>query len=1017
MVSMEENIRPPFSTEDALHLLETHYGIQAQTIKEFSAELDRNFYVKTPDDSEYILKIAHSSSSDSVLDLQNATLKHVAQSLDIFPQLQSTCTKQDMVKVSAEDGHEYTLRLLNYLTGIPLVDFRPHTPQLLQDIGTQLGEFSTVMQTFNHSEKRLAYRWNILNLHDVIAYTDGMSAEKQKLIQYFVNLYDELVLPNLATTRHSFIHNDANDHNILVQAQVMDEPSVSGIIDFGDMVYSLTIVELAVSLAYVMMDKAQPLDVAVKVVRGFHQVFTLTESEIAMLYPLVAARLCMSVCISWYQQQREPDNPHLSISEDGAWQLLYRLREIHPRFAEYVFRDACGLEANPHTPVLILWLNQQSFHPILDKPITTDNSIVLDLSIGSTELGNVDEFSDTSQFTHQIFRRLDKGQIAIGRYNEARPIYLGDMFAVSLHERRTVHIGLDLFDHAGKPIFAPLDGYVYGVHENLGDKDYGPTLILEHRPTTEITFYTLYGHLDASVLDKLQVGQAVQAGEEIALIGDYPRNGNWPPHVHFQIITDMLGNKTEFAGVALPRYRDVWTSISPNPNLILRIEGHEVEAGNTSNHQDIIASRQKHLNPAMSMSYNQPIKIERGYMHYLYDENGQAYLDCVNNVPTVGHSNPRVVKVAQRQMAVLNTNARYLHDTITEYIHRLCATLPDPLSVCFLVNSGSEANELAIRLAQTYTGGRDFVVVDHAYHGHTTSLINLSPYKFNGRGGAGKPDHVEIATMPDGYRGIKRGFDTEVGHYYAQSVQEALERIQEKDRQVAAFFSEGILGTGGQMTLPDDYLKIAYDMTRKAGGVCVADEVQIGYGRVGTHFWAFETQGVVPDIVTMGKPLGNGHPLAAVVTTREIADAFNNGMEYFNTFGGNPVSCAIGLEVLNIIEDDHLQQNALEVGNYWKDRLHQLKQHYPIIGHIRGSGLFLGIELIRNIKTLEPADIETEYIVERMKQQGILLSIEGPLHNVLKVKPPIIFTRKHVDLFMDALEDILQDSVLINIAR
>lgn len=1014
MVSMEENVRPPFSTDEAKHILDVHYKIHAENIKEFTAELDRNFYIKSNDGKEYILKIAHSSSSDSVIDLQNKTLEHVALSLDIYPQLCPTINQQASIKVSGGDGQDYTIRLLHYLTGTPLVEFRPHTPDLLYDLGIQLGKFSTAMQSFDHSEKRHDYRWNILNLHDVIPHMDGMSPEKQSLIEYFATLYEEHVLPNLATARHSFIHNDANDHNILICTDEMDAPKVSGIIDFGDMVHSLTIAELAVAQTYAMMHSDQPLNPAVDIIRGFHQVFPLTDTEISMLFPLITARLCMSVCISWYQQQREPDNSHLSISEEGAWELLSRLRNLHPRFAEYVFRYACGLEANPQTPTLVSWLSQQTFYPILGKPITSENSIVLDLSIGSTELGLVDDFSNTERFTHQIFSRLESGQIAIGRYNEARPIYLGDMFAVSVHERRTVHIGLDLFDHAGTPLFAPLDGCVYSVLENIGDKDYGPTLILEHQPTPEITFYTLYGHLDASVLEKLSAGQVIKAGEQIAHIGDYPRNGNWPPHVHFQIITDMLGNRHEFPGVALPRYRDVWCSISPNPTLIVNIDGHDIEAGSTSNHQDIMATRQQYLNPAMSMSYKHPIKIERGYMHYLYDENGQAYLDCVNNVPTVGHSNPRVVRVAQQQMAVLNTNARYLHDTITEYIQRLCATLPDSLSVCFLVNSGSEANELAIRLAQTYTGGGDFVVVDHAYHGHTTSLIDLSPYKFNGRGGNGKPDHVEIATMPNIYRGDQSAM---AGHNYAKSVQEALERIQQKNRQVAGFFSEGILGTGGQMTLPDSYLKLAYEHVRSAGGVCIADEVQVGFGRVGTHFWAFQTQGVIPDIVTMGKPIGNGHPLAAVVTTREIADAFNNGMEYFNTFGGNPVSCAIGLEVLNIIEEDQLQQNALTVGNYWKTRLHQLQDEYPIIGHVRGYGLFLGVEMIRNTQTLAPADKETSYIVERMKQKGFLLSTEGPLHNVLKMKPPIIFTQDHVDLFMTALEDVLQDSVLVDIAR
>jgi 4-aminobutyrate aminotransferase-like enzyme/Ser/Thr protein kinase RdoA (MazF antagonist) len=1011
MVSMEENIRPPFSTEDVLHVLNTHYGRQVQTIEELSAELDRNFYILGTDHNEYILKVAHSSHSDAVLDLQNSTLKHLEQSLNTFPQIILTNSNQNIVKIEGSGGQHYIVRLLKYLKGTPLVEVRPHTQELLADIGYQLGQLSSVMQSFDHPEKRLDYRWNSLNVLDVVSHTDGMPEEKQAIIQYFVALYKDHVIPNLDTARHSFIHNDANDHNILVRIESIDQLSVSGMIDFGDMVYSLTVAELAVCLAYAMMHKDHPLDTAIQVIHGYHSVFPLTNDEIAMLYALITARLCMSVCISWYQQQNEPDNPHLSISEDSAWELLFRLRDIHPRFAHYVFRDACGLDANPYTELLITWLQGQSFRSILGKPITPKNSIILDLGIGSTELGNVDEFSDTAHFTHQIFSRLTNEQVAIGQYNEARPIYLGDMFAVSHHERRTIHIGIDVFDHAGTPIFAPLEGRVYSTHDNKGDKDYGPTLILEHHSIPEITFYTLYGHLGESVLANWTVGQAVQAGDQIAVIGDYPLNGNWPPHVHFQIITDMLDNKVEFPGVVAPRYRNIWLSLSPNPNLILGLS-QDIEADTAINHNKIVETRQKHLNRSMSTSYNTPLNIKRGYMHHLYDENGQAYLDCVNNVPHVGHSHPRIVKAAQRQLAVLNTNTRYLHDTITEYAQRLSDTLPDSLSVCFLVNSGSEANELAIRLAQAYTGGTDFVVIDHAYHGNTTSTINLSPYKFNGKGGAGKPDHIEIATMPDGYRGEQRGFDAEIGKYYAESVQTAVDCIQQKDKKVAAFFTEGIMGCGGQMTLPDNYLETTYEMVRAAGGVCVADEVQTGFGRIGTHFWAFETQDVIPDIVTMGKPIGNGHPLGAVITTRKIADAFNNGMEYFNTFGGNPVSCAIGLEVLNVIEEEHLQHNALEVGNYWKKCLHILQETYPIIGHIRGSGLFLGIEMIRNSETLEPADNETSYIVERMKQKGFLLSTEGPLHNVIKIKPPIIFTHKHVDLFMIAFEEVLQDSVL-----
>ena len=263
-------------------------------------------------------------------------------------------------------------------------------------------------------------------------------------------------------------------------------------------------------------------------------------------------------------------------------------------------------------------------------------------------------------------------------------------------------------------------------------------------------------------------------------------------------------------------------------------------------------------------------------MRHLYDEDGQPYLDCVNNVAQVGHSHPRIIRAAQDQMALLNTNTRYLHDAILDYAEALRRTLPEPLSVCFFVNSGSEANELALRLATAYTGGADFIVIDHAYHGHSTALIDISPYKFNGPGGSGKPAHVEVADMPDGFRGPSRGYGPRAGEFYARSVNEKIEAIQARGKQVAAFFAEGIMACGGQMPLPDGYLKRAYNLVREAGGICVADEVQTGFGRVGSHFWSFELSDVIPDIVTMGKPIANGHPLGAVVARPEIASRFRH---------------------------------------------------------------------------------------------------------------------------------------------
>jgi 4-aminobutyrate aminotransferase-like enzyme/Ser/Thr protein kinase RdoA (MazF antagonist) len=419
---------------------------------------------------------------------------------------------------------------------------------------------------------------------------------------------------------------------------------------------------------------------------------------------------------------------------------------------------------------------------------------------------------------------------------------------------------------------------------------------------------------------------------------------------------------------------------------------------------ELLIARRKHLGPSLSVSYESPLHIVAGSRQNLFDAGGRRYLDCVNNVAHVGHSHPQVVRAATEQMAILNTNTRYLHEHLIEYSERLSAMLPDPLRVVYLVNSGSEANELALRLAQAHTNRTDVIVIDCAYHGNTTAMIDLSPYKFDGPGGHGCPAWVHKVPLPDVYRGKCPGDDA--GMQYAREVSRAMQ-VAENRGGVAAFFVESAISCGGQIILPPGYLREAFAAVRTAGGVCVADEVQTGFGRAGTHFWMFETQDVVPDIVTLGKPIGNGHPLGAVITTPEIAASFANGMEYFNTFGGNPVSCATGLAVLDVIRDEELQQNALEVGEYLKRDLNLLRARHRLVGDVRGLGLFLGIELVRDRDTLEPAGREATQIVEQMKERGILLSTDGPFHNVIKIKPPLVFSRKDAEVLVSNLDSVL----------
>uniref|UniRef100_A0A3P8P2Y4 5-phosphohydroxy-L-lysine phospho-lyase n=1 Tax=Astatotilapia calliptera TaxID=8154 RepID=A0A3P8P2Y4_ASTCA len=430
--------------------------------------------------------------------------------------------------------------------------------------------------------------------------------------------------------------------------------------------------------------------------------------------------------------------------------------------------------------------------------------------------------------------------------------------------------------------------------------------------------------------------------------------------------------------------------------------------------EETLAMRNRLIGQSCKLFYSEdPVKIVRARGQYLFDENGKRYLDCISNVQHVGHCHPAITKAAAAQMDVLNTNSRFLHDNIVLYADRLAATLPQKLCVFYFVNSGSEANDLALRLARQYTQHEDVVVLDHAYHGHLMSLIDISPYKF--RKLAGQKEWVHVAPLPDTYRGIYREDHPNPGQAYADTVKDLIEDVHKKGRKISAFFAESLPSVGGQIILPQGYFPKVAEYVHSAGGVFVADEVQTGFGRVGHHFWAFQLQGddFCPDIVTMGKPMGNGHPLACVATTAEIAGAFTaNGVEYFNTFGGTPVSCAVGLAVLDVIVEEDLRGNAVRVGAHLKDLLTKLKARHEIIGDVRGVGLFLGIELVIDREKKTPATEAAAHVVKRLKEEDqICVSTDGPWENVLKFKPPMCFGMENAELVVQCIDRILTEHV------
>ncbi len=751
-------------------LVRTHYDLDV-SIKALVGYEDQNFLLTTDDQQRFILKFSKLDQALDILTAQEkalACLQKASNQAYLFPKFIPTKSGQAIVAVRYA-GDEARMRMLNFIDGTFFAETL-HTHSLFQSLGRFLATMNrTLAQVAIPTLAQRTQIWDLQYFPDCKAYLPYIQDPKSRsLVNYYLQQYELFVEAKVKTLRKSVLHNDANDWNLLTKAD-----KLVGIIDFGDLAYTQLIHELAIALAYALMKKEEPLPYAQSIIGAYHEVYPLEAAELEVLYYLVAARLCTSVCMSAYASAQTEENDYLSISEKDAWDLLNRWISINPLQAANAFKSSCGF------------------------------------------------------------------------------------------------------------------------------------------PTT-------------------------------------------PPK-------------------------------DPEQQLTRRFQ---------------------HISPALSVSYQaDPIQMERAAFQYMYDDRGRTFLDGVNNICHVGHCHPQVVQAAQKQIALLNTNTRYLYDSLAEYAELLCAKFPDRLNKVFFVNSGSAATDLAYRMATHFTQRQHILVVDHAYHGNTNVGIQLSPYKYEGKGGPGQAKHIYKLPAPDGFRGKYRYEEQDLGIKYGQLAEAVLAKAAAANEPIGAFICESILGCGGQIVLPPAYLKTVYELVRAQGGVCIADEVQVGFGRVGSHFWAFEMQEVVPDIVILGKPMGNGHPMGAVVTTEAIADAFNNGMEFFSSFGGNPVSCEIGKAVLQVIETEQLQAHALTVGEFLRDGFQQLKEQFPIIGDVRGSGLFWGLELVENQEQKTPATEAIKKIIHRMKQEGMLLSIDGPLHNVIKFKPPLPFSQENAAFLIRKLSE------------
>jgi 4-aminobutyrate aminotransferase-like enzyme/Ser/Thr protein kinase RdoA (MazF antagonist) len=983
------------------------FDLAVVDLRQLQGEHDQNFWVRLADGTERLVKWHHHQTDRAALEMQNAAMNYVS-GRDV--------PTGALIAETTVEGRP--LRILEWIQGTVWSHLQATgavTGPLLFDLGRKVATLDRALVGFEHPALGRPYRWNMLQAERLEPPTNAWAAA---VLHEFAT--DSRAL--LTAMPQQAIHNDASENNIIVVepgAGAASSPSsatVRALIDFGDLVRGPRIIGLGIAAAYAMLGQQDPLAAAMAVVAGYHFEVPLTADEVVILRDVIRTRWAMSIANAESQARENPSNEeYLSTSQAGIRACIELFDTYEQQYVHAAFRHAVGLSPVPSTRSINRFFWSAGFNPapLVDADLST--AVVFDWSVDST-------------VEKQATAKIHGDAIGIGRYGENRGVYNTDAFATPFGERRTVHLGIDVFVPEGANVYSPLDGKVHSSEYRADRGDYGGVVMLEYRTDdyrtddyrtddgrtgddlrhagesdSSVPFWLLIGHLSRASAEALTPGRTVTAGECIAHVGGRHENGGWEPHLHAQMYTDLLGKSTDLPGVCRKSHVELWKAISPSPAPLIVGVGATAEVPIVRDDASIIAARRTNLSTSLSLSYRTPIHVVKGRGAYLIDCDGNEWLDLVNNVAHVGHEHPAVVEALTRQAELLNTNTRYLHPNIVEYAQRIRDLLPDPLSVVFFTNSGSEANDLALRIARTVTGAEGVLTMDWGYHGNLSSLIEVSPYKFNRKGGAGPTARVRICDLPDPYRG-RFGSN---GPEYAIDVARQADSLRSAGLGVAAFIHESISGCGGQVELASGYLADAYQHARAVGALTIADEVQCGLGRVGTHMWAFETHDVVPDIVTMGKPVGNGHPLGIVVTTSAIARQFRTGMEYFNTFGGNPVSCAVGLAVLDVMADEALMGHAHTVGAHLKTGLARLAGRHRLVGDVRGRGLFLGVDLVRDRVSKEPATVETAQVVEAMKAQGILLSSDGPHDNVLKIKPPLVITVEEADRVVAALDQAL----------
>jgi 4-aminobutyrate aminotransferase-like enzyme/Ser/Thr protein kinase RdoA (MazF antagonist) len=939
---------PKVSVDGAAALVREHYGIDG-TATELGSQQDANFLIDAPA-GRFVLKVSNPAFTAADLRAQELAAAHVARcEPDIRVPVAIPGLDGATVQPVALNGLSTAMRLDTFVDGVMLSAGGYLAPAIVEALGDLSGRTSRALATFDGDVPARVLQWDVRHADALVSRLSGFvdNAGGGESARAAVVAATAALEPFRSSLPVQTIHGDLTDDNVIAAVDSDGRRRPVGLIDFGDLIESWAIAELAVTCSSLLPYARTDLSAILPAVVAFDRVRPISDDELGALWPLVVLRAAALMVSGQHQASTDGGNTYARDNLDWEWRIFEQSVSVPIDVMTTLIRSAlrpatrpAAIQGGPLLPPIEL----QRLDLSTSSPLLHDGAF----------LGAEPSLVTDAAYVPYLQPRLTRTELN------------------SFEAPATVGLGVEVFTTEPLDVRSPWEGVVE-VHDGA----------VALRGSADLTLW-LFG-VPPIVTD----GTALAVGAVIGRLA--PDDGP----AAFRVLASRRPERPPFFVPAA--LAGAWAHWCPDPTPLVAATETEPDGAHA-----LLVRRDAAFAPVQEHYYQAPPQIERGWAQHLFDVDGRSYLDMVNNVAILGHGHPRLARAIEQQWRMLNTNSRFHYRAVVEFSERLAALLPDPLDSVFLVNSGSEAVDLALRLAWANTGRRDIVAVQEAYHGWTDATDAVSTSVADNPNALGnRPSWVHTVAAPNAFRGQYRGAEA---HRYATDAVAVINELVP-----AAFLSESYYGNAGGMALPDGYLAQVYASVREAGGLCIADEVQVGYGRLGEYFWGFQQQGVVPDVVTVAKAMGNGHPLGAVITTRAIAEGYRSQGYFFSSAGGSPVSCVAGLTVLDVLRDEGLQDNARRVGGYLRRRLIALADRHPIIGAVHGMGLYLGVEMVRDRSTLEPAAAETAAICERMRELGVIMQPTSDRMCVLKIKPPLGIGYADADFFVDTLDKVLTE--------